>query len=263
MRLRETLERAAGRPTSPRRPGLRRLGLVTVGLLAYGCASVPRVQDRGEIIRQILPSTVQLRCERSNGGRRAASGIVLASDSTSQRSWVLTTRHFLDPPDAQEVYVRTPGRKDRVKAVVTAVSPDLDLAVLEVGGLALPPVRLKDLVRLGDEVWVLGFPWGRQLTVASGVVSQVGSDDGDSALEGPARMVDVSVSQGASGGGVFDAASGALVGIVEGYRTARVASRDAPTGYVEIPVAGETTVISTELIRRFLVAAGLEGFIAP
>ena len=74
-------------------------------------------------------------------------------------------------------------------------------------------------------------------------------------------MVDTSVSYGASGGGVFDAASGTLVAIVESYRTAKVVHPDAPGTTLEIPVAGETTVISSETILRFLDEAGLSRFL--
>ena len=81
-------------------------------------------------------------------------------------------------------------------------------------------------------------------------------------MEGPARMVDASVSYGSSGGGVFDAHSGALIGIVESYRTATVAIPEAKDRVLQVPVAGETTVIATPTILRFLVLSGLEGFLA-
>ncbi|MBI1960518.1 MAG: trypsin-like peptidase domain-containing protein [Candidatus Rokubacteria bacterium] len=234
---------------------------LALGLLISGCASAPSDGERGEIIRRILPSTVQLRAERQGGARRAASGVVLASDPASGRSWIITTRHFLDPPGAQEVYVSSPGRKGRTKAVVAAVSPDLDLAVIEVDGLSLPPVRFKEVARLGDEVWVVAFPWGRRLTVVSGVVSQLVSREDEVPVEGTVRMVDASVSYGASGGGVFDAESGALIGIVEGYRTANVSLPEAPSRVVPVPVPGETTVIAARTILRFLTASGLEAIV--
>ncbi len=116
-----------------------------------------------------------------------------------------TTRRFLDPSVLQQVFVSSPTRKGRVKTVVAAVSPDKDLAVIQVEGISLPPVRLKELVRLGDEVWVAAFPWGRQFRVVSRVVSQLIAEEGELAVEGTIRMVDASVSYGASGGGVFDA----------------------------------------------------------
>jgi S1-C subfamily serine protease len=234
---------------------------LVVGLAASGCASLGASSERSDVIRRILPSAVQLRTEREGGTRRAASGVVLAADSQSRRCWILTTRHFLDPAIRQDVFVATPTRKGRVKAVVTAVSQDIDLAVIEVEGMSLPPVKLKEVVRLGDEVWVAAFPWGRQLTVVSGVVSQLTSEEGELTVEGTVRMVDASVSYGASGGGVFDAETGALVGVVEGYRTAHVSVGDRTDRVLQLPVAGETTVIPARAIVEFLTASGLTDLI--
>jgi S1-C subfamily serine protease len=238
----------------------RRLALALT-LLTSACASVPGGAERSEVIRRFLPSTVQLRTERAEGARRAASGIVLASDASSKRSWILTTRHFLDPAGRQDVYVSVAGRKGRVKAAVTAVSADMDLAVIEVQGMALSPVRLKEVVRLGDEVWVAAFPWGRQLTLVSGVVSQLRAEDGEAPVEGIIRMVDASVSYGSSGGGVFDAETGALVGIVEGYRTAQITAPGSPDRVLQLPVPGETTVIPCRMILDFLAGSGLEALV--
>ena len=78
---------------------------------------------------------------------------------------------------------------------------------------------------------------------------------------GPPRMVDASVSYGSSGGGVFDAVSGELVGVVEGYRTAKVAIPEMKERVFEMPVAGETNVIPAATIQKFLVEAGLEDYL--
>jgi len=225
-----------------------------------GCAATQA--ERRDVIRRILPSAVQLRSERSEGGRRAASGIVLASNPASKHSWIVTTRHFLDPVGRQDVFVTAPGRKGRVKATVAAVSQEIDLAVIEIDGIALPPVELKETVRLGDLVWVAAYPWGKQLTVVSGVVSQLRAEEGEAPVEGTIRMVDASVSYGSSGGGVFDAETGALVGIVEGYRTAQIATPGNPERVLSLPVAGETTVISCRAIQDFLAASGLASLLA-
>ena len=94
-----------------------------------------------------------------------------------------------------------------------------------------------------------------------GIVSQVDSGSEDALFEGPARMVDASVSYGASGGGVFDVATGALVGVVQTYRTARVGAGGSPERIIEIPVPGETTLVSAGAIVRFVHSAGLAGLI--
>jgi S1-C subfamily serine protease len=215
--------------------------------------------ERSDVIKRILPSTVQLRADRGGGARRAASGVVIASDAVARRSWIVTTRHFLEPARDQRLSLSLPGRPSTGPVTVVAVSEDADLALVVVDGIALRPVTLKDVVQLGEEVWVVGFPWGRRLTLVSGIVSQIAAEEpGDVLLEGPVRMVDASVSYGASGGGVFETTSGALVGIVEGYRTARVTLQTTPERVLDIPVPGETTVVAAPVIRRFLSTANVD-----
>ena len=108
---------------------------------------------------------------------------------------------------------------------MVSLSPDVDLALLEVETTDIPVAALKPAAQLGDEVWVVAFPRGRRATLVSGVISQLAQDG---VVEGAAAMVDAPVSYGASGGGVFDPSTGHLVGIVEGYRTARVKVTGSP-----------------------------------
>src|SRR2546425_2667025 len=118
--------------------------LAALALASSACASSPGFSSRDEVIRLILPSTVQLRSEREGGGRRAASGVVVAADAETRRAWILTTRHFLEPIAKQDIFVIIPGRKDRVRAKVASLSSDSDLALLEAEGISLPPARLKE-----------------------------------------------------------------------------------------------------------------------
>ena len=235
--------------------------LAAFACAAAACAPALRDHDRSEVIGRILASTVQLRSERDAGVRRAASGVVVATDPGSRRAWIVTARHFVDPPAQQEVYVRLPGRTSVTRAEIAFVSPEHDLAVITAGPLDVTPVHLKELASLGEEIMIVAFPWGRRFTVVAGVVSQIAAPEGQVLLVGPVRMVDASVSYGSSGGGVFDARSGELIGVVEGHRTAKVtvpAMRDRP---LEVPVAGETTVVATPAILRILEDAGLGRFV--
>jgi len=230
--------------------------LLAVTLVAAGCASA--AARRGDELRGIVDVSVLLRAEREGGGRRAGSGVVVASDAASSRSWIVTTRHLLEPARPQKLYVVLARGRERLAATVKAVSLEIDAALVEVQGVALPAALLGDSTRLGDEVRVVAFPFGRRLTVVSGIVSQIVTmDDDNIAVEGPVRLIDASVSTGASGGGVFDAATGALLGIVEGYRTARVTLQTLPERSVDIPVPGETTVVPVGVIREFVESAGV------
>jgi S1-C subfamily serine protease len=239
-----------------------RTALLCAGMLVLtaGCATLPRPPARSELLRSVLPSAVQLLAERPGGGRRAASGVVVASDPVHRRTWILTAGHFVAPPVPDAIYVRTTGARERFRATVVRADSESDLALLLALDLVLPPARQREVARLGDDVWVVAFPRGRQMTLTSGTVSQVGTGSETDATEGPVRLVDTSVSYGASGAGVFDAETGELVGVVEGYRTAQIAARDAPDRIMEIPVPGETLVISAQAIRRFLAGAELEAF---
>jgi serine protease Do len=151
------------------------------------------------------------------------------------------------------------GVGEKLPATVLAYreTNDLDLAVVRTDNDGCAPIRLGSPPRLGASVWVVGFPWGRHMTLASGVVSQINFQDVGN-FESPARlMVNASVSYGASGGGVFDARTGGLIGLVEGYRTARVTSHGAePRWYIDVPEPGQTFVTSLADIRRFLTETG-------
>jgi hypothetical protein len=256
---------AAARSPGPRPPGgsawrryadtVRVAG--AVGLAALGCAAP--VRPRGEVVQQVLPSSVQISAERNGTRLRAASGVVIHSATGPDHVFVLTTRHPVQGLDSAEIYASPRGEtRSRRRATVVAVSRDADLALLRVDGVVLPAAVLGEEGRLGEDVWVVAFPWGKRMTLVSGVVSQVepsAESDGEPDRGAP-LMIDASVSYGASGAGVYEAAAGRLIGLVEGVRTARMQVRGDPKLAVEFPVAGETGVVPARAIRRFLEEAG-------
>ncbi len=217
--------------------------------------------DRTELIGRIVASTVQLRSEREGGAQRAASGVVIASDRGSRRTWIVTARHFLDPPGPQRVYVRLPGHEDVVLGEIVLASRDHDLAVIVAEAAGVAPARLKQAAGLGDAVLVVTFPWGQRFTVVSGIVSQIAGAIGKVPLSGDPSLVDATVNYGSSGGGVFDARSGELIGIVESYRTAKVSIPTMEDRSIQLPVAGETSVLGAATILRALGDSDLKQFL--
>jgi len=226
------------------------------------CVTTHEEHTRARVISQTLTSTVQLLDLREDGVRRAGSGVVLGPAQNPEFTLILTTKHLLTPMTEQTVMVVDPLWRKQVVARIVAISDEHDLALLEVGGdLALTPVAFKTQARLGDPIWVVAFPWGRRRTIVSGVVSQIAWDEkqyNEVPIEGPVRLVDAPVSYGTSGGGIYDATDGALLGLVRGYRSAELAVPGSESAVLKIPVAGETTVVSTEDIRRFLKSQKLE-----
>jgi S1-C subfamily serine protease len=231
-----------------------------------GCATSREADHRAHVISQTLTSTVQLLTVRTDGARRAGSGVVLGPAGESGHTFILTTKHLFTPVAAQTVRVVDPLRRKQAVAKIIAISEELDLALLEVGELTLTPVELKAEARLGDPIWVIAFPWGRRRTVVSGVVSQISWDNTKNnavPIRGPVALIDAPVSYGTSGGGVYDADDGTLLGIVRGYRSAELAVPSPDASPVKIPIAGETTVVATPEIRRFLEAQKLEHLLHP
>ena len=236
--------------------------LLILGLaLLSGCASDQEPPSKNAVIAHTLATTVLLVAERPNGARRSGSAVLLGDDSHGERTFVLTAHHVLAPEDEQRLAVRFPHGQRQAEAVLLASDPDADLALLAISDPGNHPVRLQEEAFLGDEVWVVAFPWGRTRTVVKGVVSQIAApDEGPSEtapIGGPIRLIDASISYGMSGGGVFDARTGDLLGIVRGYRTAQLSVQGSDAKPLQVPLAGETTVVSAAQIACFLAANGL------
>ena len=240
---------------------MRRLnGAIAFALLTAACAAQNPAAQRERVIGHALESTVQLFTERGEGVTRAGSGVLLTREAGTDKMLVLTAGHLVQPPTEQTVYALSQDRTEHLPASILAVDPDRDLALVEVEGLDGDSVTLLPQANLGDRVWVVAFPWGRERTVVSGVVSQVDwidpAADERPPVGGPVRLIDASVSYGMSGGGIFSHESGALIGLVRGYRSAELSFPGTQSGSLRLPVAGETTVISAPAIQCFLRKAG-------
>lgn len=246
------------------------IGTLTAMAAGAAIATWPVAEPTEEdVISRSLASSVQLFAEREGGVRRTASGVTLTTGREG-RSIIVTAAHLLTPQAVQTVYVAPLGSGERVEARIIAIDEANDIAVLEAGAMTGTSLLLKTEARLGDNVWVVSFPWGGRGTVVGGAVSQIraGSEAGFP-VAGPVGLIDAAVSYGTSGGGVFDARSGKLVGIVRSYRTAKLSLPGTPAQSLELPIAGETTVVPVSQILCLLRqiqspedAAGLVGFLA-
>jgi serine protease Do len=225
---------------------------------------------RASTVQKVFPSAVRIQLAAQGEVVRSASGIAFARQGG--RTYVLTNAHVVETSKdwKQPIEVRVlPSAGPAVTGKVLAAGrmPDVDLAVVEVAGdLPVTPLAPDDALELGDDLVVIGAPFGKGLSVAAGIVSQVeyGHAENAAAPRAPSAMkTDAAIGYGSSGGGVFDVGGGRLVGLVEGYRTARVAfGKDAEEYAFDVPMPGETFVAPAAKIRRFLKDSGLEG-LAP
>jgi S1-C subfamily serine protease len=248
----------------------RRLVPVAVGLL-IALGGLPRraeaTNPRSTTVQKVFPSAVRLELAVDDEVLRSASGIAFAR--AQGQTYVLTNAHVVVPDKAwktKEFALQVlPGRGGgRLQGRVVALghAPEMDLAVVAVtaGDIPITSLAGDDALELGDDLVVIGAPFGRGLSVAAGIVSQIEYDFAENAAAPripKALKTDAAIGYGSSGGGVFDVPGGRLIGLVEGYRTARVAF-GKENGYAfDVPMPGETFVAPAAKIRRFLVDRGL------
>lgn len=240
---------------------------VAIVALASGCGIArPGTPTREDVLARLLPSAVQIVLEHPEGRRfRTGSGVVIASRPTFRGAdcFVLTSGHTITGAEGQKaiylLFDRQRGEGTKVSATVVAhrETADVDVALLRAESDQCVPARPASAPMLGEPIWVITFPWGRNMVLAGGIVSQV-KVDGAADRESASRlMVDAPVSYGSSGGGVYEARGGGLLGLVEGYRTARVTSHGSEQSwYIDVPMPGQTLVTPLADIRRFLSDTG-------
>ncbi len=139
------------------------------------------------------------------------SGVLISGDE------ILTAAHVVHAADSLEVEF-SDGTK--IPADVISSSPRADVALLQLHEPApsniLPP-RLGDSneVSVGDEVFVIGAPYGISHTLTRGIISghHKNGNSADGIDESDFFQTDAAINQGNSGGPMFNMA-GEIIGIV-------------------------------------------------
>jgi serine protease Do len=168
-------------------------------------------QAQAGMIEAARASVVQV----LSGGRGMGTGVVWRS--TANSSEIVTNAHVVAGAERRGKMgirvVTSDGRE--LDATVTATQQQLDLAMLRVDAGNLPVATVADSaqLRVGEQVYAIGNPWGTTGVVTSGIVSGAG----DIAIQGTERKAhyirsDVQLAPGNSGGPLLNA-EGAVVGI--------------------------------------------------
>jgi hypothetical protein len=156
-----------------------------------------------QVYEQVKDSVVVVKAYDQKGKLAGlGSGVMLPSGD------VITNYHVVK---AGARYTVGQG-KQGTPATVKAGDPDKDLCLLTAPGLTAKPARLGSAAKLkvGEPVYAVGAPQGLELSLSEGIVSQLRG--------GPPPIIQttVAISQGSSGGGLFNA-EGELVGITTFY----------------------------------------------
>lgn len=146
----------------------------------------------------------------------SGTGTAFAVQATPSGTLLITSSHVVE--GAHGVRLRI-GESEPVEARVVADDPEVDLALLEVNGLSLPPLPLaRTDSGVGTDVAVVGYPLADRLqsvgmsaqpSLSKGVLSAIRRKEGGSILQ-----VDVPVNPGNSGGPAFDWETGEVIGVV-------------------------------------------------
>lgn len=175
--------------------------------------------DSRELFQRVKPSVVQIQVLSPTGELRSlGSGFAATSDGL-----LITNHHVVEGATRMEALFAD-GRKMKVSAVVFD-DPDHDIAVVRVDE-PTTPLQLGRAMSavVGDEVMLVGSPFGLDFTITVGSVARYRPDGLTPemlALAGDVKPVDrqpmlqlnASSGQGNSGGPVLDG-TGAVLGIV-------------------------------------------------
>jgi S1-C subfamily serine protease len=147
-----------------------------LALLALGGTPVPAQSPNvGEVFRQVAPAVLVVRARGHEVGRdggettftETGSGVLVTPDGK-----VMTAAHVVHTMDT--ITVETVGG-ERVPARVVASEPAADLSLLQLdrvpAGVTVAPMANSDAVRVGDQVFVVGAPYGLSHSLSVGWVS--------------------------------------------------------------------------------------------
>jgi serine protease Do len=188
------------------------LAAVLIGLLSGAAAAVASAQAVADLFGRVATTVVVVRAESADGVvGEVGSGVVVSSDGR-----VMTTAHVVR--DAPAIRVRFLGGKT-VTARVLAFEQAADLALLQLEqappGLQAATLANSDTVRVGDQVVVVGAPYGLGHVLSVGWISARWAPGTVYKAIPLAEFfqTDASINTGNSGGPLFNLA-GEVVGIV-------------------------------------------------
>ena len=200
-----------------RTPQLTQDDLNNAVAVALGSAT-PRPPDSVLVYQMIQPSLVLIQTERDAANGRVDHGLgsgVIINDNGD----ILTSLHVVD--GASHILVTFADGTEAEATILTA-QPEIDIAVLAASQLPqlFLPATLGNPggLRVGDDAYVVGNPFGLYSSMSAGVVS--GFDrvfqppDTDQVIHGLIQ-VDAAINPGNSGGPLLNR-SGHVVGIVTG-----------------------------------------------
>ncbi|HEX6137133.1 MAG TPA: serine protease [Casimicrobiaceae bacterium] len=217
---------------------LRTLALLPVCLLAAPPAGAGDVSDTIARVKQSVVAVGTIERSRTPPFQFRGTGFAVGDGTT-----IVTNAHvlppFTDPARGETLAILVPGTSGESAqardARVVAIDSGVDLALVHIGGPALPALKLHDstTVREGQVILMTGFPIGAVLgpfaathrgmiaAITPIAIPQGRAADLDPAVvrrltsgSFPVFQLDATAYPGNSGSPIYDPASGEVLGIV-------------------------------------------------
>ena len=194
------------------------LTLLTVFLLGNGCAT--QSQDLSKVFEKVDPAVVVIMTEagsptltrdgiKETRDQGLGSGVII-----DEEGLVLTAAHVVDVADAIDVMLRDGRRR---KAEVVTSSGVTDLALIRIidppEDLPTAPLGDSDKAKIGEQVFVIGSPYGLKHSLTVGYLSgrRLKEDTPFGDIE--FLQTDAAINKGNSGGPLLNL-RGEVIGIV-------------------------------------------------
>lgn len=136
-------------------------------VLAMGCKESHIALQPEEIWDRVSPSVLRVEAEGLDGSTQLGSGFVCEIEG---QKFILSNRHVV--LGAKHVRVGASG-DELTLAPGYRISPDLDLALIDVPkGLQIKPLQGRaNKLRIGEEIFAIGFPLGLNKSISQGLAS--------------------------------------------------------------------------------------------
>lgn len=181
-----------------------------------------------DVLKEIRPSVVEIYVQ-TDEGTGSGSGVVISVDAEKNAAIIVTCHHVIE--GSKKMVVKAIDGTEFDNVALIGSDPKSDIGVIAVVGEGVtglstakwyaPEATSSDYINVGTEVVAIGNPLGvLGGTVTKGIISAVNREVN---VENKAMVLlqtDAAINGGNSGGGLFNAQTGALVGIVNaGYKS--------------------------------------------
>ncbi|MEO0399719.1 MAG: Do family serine endopeptidase [Pseudomonadota bacterium] len=226
--------------------------------VASADARAKRAESLPDLVERLSPAVVNISTAQTGGALQMSAQVQqmqrkLASQPVSLGSGfiikpsglVVTNNHVIDNADEITVTLND-GREFGGRVLAADRETDIAIVQLDTGGARLPAVVFGDSasLRVGEDVFAIGNPFGLGGTVTKGIVSARNRDI-DSGNFDDFIQTDAAINRGNSGGPLFD-----MTGKVVGVNTAIYSQTGGSVG-VGFAVPADLAEIVTDQLINF------------